>query len=1410
MSRKVNAPYHLFEVSWEVCNKVGGIYTVVSSKAKTLASKLGDHYVVIGPWLMSDDDDAPFDEEPGYESFCESCRAIGVPVRVGRWRIEGRPLTILVEFSGLYEHKDAILEELWENYEVDSLSGGWDYVEPVVFGNAAGRVIEKWWQEFVAPHHGKAVAQFHEWMTGSGMLYLQNHAPEVAGVFTTHATMLGRSIASTGVPPIEGLDGRSSQEAAKERGVTAKHSLEGVCARRADTFTTVSGVTALEAEAYHDRRPDPLLTNGIDLDVIDGLTADYPRDAVQTKLRDIASSVFGNGASEAMLLATSGRYEFSNKGIDLLLDSLGQLNGETGREIILFVLIPAEHAAVLPELSARLNGQPTSDGPIGISTHELPDPDNDPVHQRCAELGLDNSSGSRVRVIQVPLYISQDDGLFNMSYEAVLRGFDLTAFPSFYEPWGYTPQESIAVGVPTVTSDFAGFGVWAREAGVAEEDGVYVLDREHKTYDEARDELAVYLRRFAEGPLDDRSEACRATARKTSWAGFGANYDVAFETAVQAAEARCSAAKVKRYHPSVSLQRSEHSEAVKPRLLSFDVTATLSGELDGLRRMANNYWWCWTPEARELFEELSPQSWEASGHSPIRFLRSVFEDDLNRRAADPAFIKRVNAIVKRFDEYMDAKATSLTLGDGQEITATNPIAYYCAEFGIHESLPIYSGGLGILSGDHLKSASDLNLPLVAVGLFYRKGYMRQRLDLKGEQIAVEQSNDPRNLAVELVRDSDGQPLEVTLVLPSSHLTLRAWRARIGRIDLYLLDADNEKNRPEDRVITERLYSAEPEMRLRQLIVLGRGGTRFLKALGITASATHINEGHGAFAGIERARNLMLEDGLSFQQAQQLVRATTIFTTHTPVPAGHDRFSEDLIRRYFASLPSWAGIGWDDFVALGQSSGSEDDFNMTYLALNFSDLVNGVSRLHGAVSRELLQPFWEELLTTEIPVGYVTNGVHLPTWVSAGVKALVGAEGRAVTGEDFVKNSQKIGDEELWQVKQDARAKLIHHAKSVLKKSFIERQDSPSLLRRMTAGLDDENALLIGFARRFVPYKRSALAFRDLERLKSILGNEERPVRLLFAGKAHPADTSGQELVKQIAELSRHEDFIGKVFFLENYDVEIARYLVQGVDVWLNNPIRRLEASGTSGMKVAANGGLNLSILDGWWVEGYDGKNGWSIGNERTFTDQPLQNELDAENLYRLLEEDVTPLFFDRNAKGIPSGWLDRVRNCLETVPAMFDSTRMVSEYRDWGYLDNARNYFELTAGGNARAIELADRAKRIRKAFDKLEILSATVTNLDDFHVGDEFRAAVDVQLGDLQPDDIVVEIILGHTGSDVSIHHPRVAELKPEADAEDGVVRYGGCHQMERSGNYTYGIRVRAREGAPWDHSLARFVRWA
>ncbi len=1411
MTSRADTPHHVFEVSWEVCNKVGGIYTVVSSKAETLVQRYGVHYVVVGPWLLSETDDSPFDPEPGYEEFSESCREMGIPVRVGRWRIQGRPLTVQVEFSGLYGKKDDLLKELWEQHEVDSLTGGWDYVEPVVFGHAAGRVIEKWWQDFVAPRHLPAVAQFHEWMTGSGMLYLRTHAPEIASVFTTHATMLGRSIASTGVPPLQGLGDRSSAKVAEERGVVAKHSIEGICARKADVFTTVSAITAAEVELYHKRTADPVLPNGIDLGVVDGLVAPHPRESARAALVRLAEAFTGRAAADACLLAISGRYEFHNKGIDVLLDALAALDEEPGRGIVLFVLVPAGHAGIRPEVQARLDGTAPADGPLGVCTHNLPEHDKDPVVRRCRELGLDNAADRRVRVVQVPIYIGPGDGLFQMPYEAVLRGFDLTCFPSFYEPWGYTPQESVAVGVPTVTTDFAGFGAWMREQGIDEKGGVRVLPREGRSDAEVRDDLAHYIGSFAAQRGGASVEACRTTALRTSWSDLVANYERAFALAVERAHTRFQEAKVERFRPRIPVPVLPKADAQRPRLFDFGVSATLPVSLSGLSKLANNYWWSWIPEARALFEDLSPRSWEACGHSPLHFLRSVFEDDVARRAADKGYAARLADVLARFDAYMAEKARELPLERGQVIDAAHPIAYLCAEFGVHESLPIYSGGLGILAGDHLKSASDLNLPLVGVGLFYKKGYMRQQLDLRGEQIAVDHENDPRHLALELVLDENREPAEITISLPSSSLVLRAWRARIGRVDLYLLDADCPQNRPEDRAITERLYAADPETRLRQLITLGRGGVRMLARLGIDPAVYHVNEGHGAFAALERVAQLVRRDGLTFDQARQFVRATTAFTTHTPVPAGHDRFSEDLMRRYFSDVPGWAGIDWGAFVAFGRAEGRGDDFNMTYLALHFADSVNGVSQLHGEVSRELLQSFWSRLLVPEIPVGSVTNGVHLSTWVNPEVKALIGAKGRSVTGEDFRKRAAAIDPTELWAVRQRAKLRLVEEVERVLRKSFFRRQDSPSVLGRMLEGLT-EDALLIGFARRFVPYKRATLAFREADRLAAILSNEKRPVRMFFSGKAHPADGLGQELVKRVAEIARKEEFIGKVFFLENYDVEIARFLVQGVDVWLNTPIRRLEASGTSGMKVAANGGLNLSILDGWWKEGYDyeSPNGWSIGNQSTFPDQELQNELDAENLYRLLEEEVVPLFFERDARGVPRAWLERVGKSLTSIPPRFDSDRMVAEYRDKAYVPLGVNWFDLTANRFGRVHVLAERAARIRKHFNEIHIVKAVVTDLDDFHVGDVIEARVEANLAGLAPSEVTVELVLGHTRGDTNLQNPVIVSLAPDTRDANGIHSFRGSHRMVRSGNYAYGLRVRPKEAAAWDQSLRDLVLWA
>lgn len=1406
----------LFEVSWEVCNKVGGIHTVLSTKAKTVLERYGDEYITLGPWqIQSDDvDDLPFEESAGFEDFADACRDIGVPVRVGRWMIPGRPRAILVEFSGLYEKKDGILSGLWERHNVDSIHGGWDYAEPVLFGHACGLVIEKWWETSLAPFRGKAVAHFHEWMTSSGMLYLQDRVPEIGTVFTTHATMLGRSVASTGQAPQDGLMGRDPLDVAESVGVSAKHSIEGVSARSADAFTTVSQITADEAEVFHHRLADPILPNGIDLSVIDEIAGPVLRDEARARISNFAGRFLGEDVSDAIFVAISGRYEFHNKGIDVYLDALHKMGERDGRKVVGFVLVPGGNSGIKNEISERLEADIANiegrwDHAVGISTHNLFDESSDPVVAHCAKLGLDNAIGSRVKIVQVPIYLHENDGCFDLPYEAVLRAMDLSCFPSFYEPWGYTPEESLAVGVPTITSDYAGFGRWCREAGLTMQDGVTVLSRVGVEHSEVVLGLEDVLESFVGGEHDAASlyEVCRKTAQRTAWSELVARYYEAYANALERAGERTKAGEQRRRPMPLLPKRSDEGQ-LGPRLHRFDVAARLPEELSGLSRLSENVWWSWDAEATKLFEELSPQRWAASRHNPIEMLRELYPEDIER-ARSAEFVERLNAVVARFDAYLE-KGVGCEGEEGTTPSRGNPIAYFSAEFALHESIRIYSGGLGVLAGDHLKSASDLALPLIGIGLFYSDGYMRQRVTAAGEQLAETDWNDPRDLPIELVKDRDGKPIQISIGLPSSTVTLQAWRIDVGRVPLYLLDSNLPQNRDEDREITRQLYGGDQENRLRQEIVLGRGGVMLLAQLGIEPSAWHCNEGHAAFLSLERVRRLIRDKHLTFEEAREVCKGTTAFTTHTPVPAGHDRFGEDLMRRYFSDVESWVGMPWERFYALGQTPTDKGDFNMSYLAMNFASVVNGVSALHGHVSKALLHPYWPDLLVSEVPVDHVTNGVHLPTWTSPEIRKMVG-DGVTVEGSDFEKNAQDLDAQELWQQHCVAKQRLLDFVADRTDRSFRERGDRPALAERIKAGLNP-HALWIGFARRFAPYKRAHLLFRDIDRLSRLVNDEKRPLRIVIAGKAHPADGRGQEILKKVFGVSRQDEFAGKVVFLEDYDMDVGRHLVQGVDVWLNTPTRPLEASGTSGMKVSANGGLNLSIHDGWWAEGAEhGKNGWTIGEERVYEDQSLQDELDASTLYDLLENDVLPAFFEREGH-LPTRWTTMMKHAMRSIPPFFDTDRMVSNYRDMAYIPLARNYHDLTEDRHAAARTLAQRHERVRKAFSSLRVVEARVGDLRELQQGDRVHAEVRLDLGELQIDDIDVELVLGHarhgSGQAKDLHNPRVFRLEPKP-GEEQVAFEGGC-ETERCGSFAYGIRVRARRTSLLDRSLEDLVLWA
>ena len=696
-----------------------------------------------------------------------------------------------------------------------------------------------------------------------------------------------------------------------------------------------------------------------------------------------------------------------------------------------------------------------------------------------------------------------------------------------------------------------------------------------------------------------------------------------------------------------------------------------------LERVSWNYWWSWNPDGSSVFRDLDQEAWDECEHNPRRLLRAVPPYSLMRKATDPVYIERVGRLAASFDSYMAAGAQTWAAAHAREITRERPVAYFCAEFGVHHSLPLYSGGLGILAGDHLKSASDLGLPLVAVGLLYHHGYFRQRLRRDGWQEETYSTITVADLPLELVRSDDGEPLLIELELRGRVVRVQAWHVGVGRVPLYLLDTNVAGNDEIDRMISGHLYGGDRETRCVQEMVLGVGGVRLLRRLGIEPHVFHLNEGHSAFLTLELARERTAA-GETFEEAARAVRARCAFTTHTPVAAGHDEFVAPLIERCFGdSYWRQLGLTREEFLNLGHvNAGDESElFGLTPLALRMCRSSNGVSRKHGEVSRELWNKMWPERHVDEVPITSVTNGVHAPTWVSPLLRALY--EERV--GEDWTRvlydaaawaaAVELIPDEELWKVRRLMKKRLVAFVRERVYRARLQ-QHEPLAYAESALSVFDPDALTIGFARRVAAYKRWGLLLTDPERLRRIILDASRPVQFVFAGKAHPQDQGAKLILQQLALWELDPEVTRRAVFLQDYDQEVARQLVQAVDVWMNVPRRPLEASGTSGEKVAMNGGLNLSVLDGWWLEGYDGRNGWAVGEEALGQTTEESDARDAESLYRLLETEVVPAFYERDDGGLPRRWIEMTRHAIQTLAPAFNSDRMVREYTERVYLGN--------------------------------------------------------------------------------------------------------------------------------------------
>ncbi len=845
------------------------------------------------------------------------------------------------------------------------------------------------------------------------------------------------------------------------------------------------------------------------------------------------------------------------------------------------------------------------------------------------------------------------------------------------------------------------------------------------------------------------------------------------------------------------------------------VKPQLPKRIEKLYDMSYNLWWSWNTELLRLFKDMDIDLWEKCEKNPVRFLKQISQDKLENASTDDEFLDKYDEVVKHYEDYMEAKSTwySKKYPNNKE----DLIAYFSAEYGLDETVAIYAGGLGILSGDHLKSASDMGIPLVGIGLLYKHGYFQQEIDGNGNQTTLFRDVDLNSLPIKPVKDKKDNDLIITLKMPLKKLNLKVWKLEVGRISLYMLDSDIEENIEEYRNITTTLYGGDQEMRIQQEIVLGMGGVSLLKSLGLKPNVYHMNEGHSAFLTLELMKDIIKEKEVAFDISKDIVSSKTVFTTHTPVPAGNDIFPTSLVLKYFDKYWTKLGITKEKFLGLGAKPDDKElaTFNMAILALKIAGRKNGVSKLHGAVSRDLFGDVWPAIPANETPIDYVTNGVHTCTWLAPTVKDLYNEYLRPywqdnIQDDAIWQDIYKIPDEELWKVHQSRKEKLL----KIVKESTINR------LRRYNYSYDtinelvgniDPNVLTIGFARRFATYKRATLIFRDLERITKIFNEKNTPIQIIFAGKAHPQDKEGQDLIKYLHDLSLKPQFKGKIFILENYNIGMSRYLVSGVDVWLNNPRRPLEASGTSGQKAAINGVLNLSVLDGWWAEGYNQKNGWAIGSENKYQSYEDQDEEDARSLYNNLENKIIPMYYAKGENGYSEEWVKMMKNCIASIAGKFSTARMLQDYLAKMYIPvcnlGKEHYQELE-----KVVEFAEWKKNISKQWKNIKIVQSEENcNNISINAGNKIKVGCEVELPNelLSIDDIEAQVYYGKITDKGVVDDIHITNMELEKDRENNKLKYTAEIELKSGGDYGYTFRVIPKSDMMLETTNLNLIKW-
>ena len=1394
-------PDCIFEVSWETCNREGSIYTTLATKSELVVPKYKRNYFFIGPDILTKTEDNPYFIEDAelLKEWRMALKEMGIYVRAGHWKQASNGQTLLVDFTSYFSKKDAIFADLWEAYRLDSISGQWDYVEPALFGYAAGEVIA----HFLNYHHhnmhnANVVAHFHEWMTGAGVLYLKKHTPEVATVFTAHSSVVGRAICASGKRLYSILRTYEPEKIARDLGVYAKFSLEKAAALNADATTAVSDVTAIECEHFLENTPSVITPSGLSPTlIVDENVRTEKRQTARQRLQEVAEALLNQKiADDALFVVNSGKYDFHNKGIDMFIDTMVELRNKPAlaKEIVAWIFIPANQLGARKRLLKRLE-QTDYQTPVvdDYLTHSLFDEENDTVLRYIKERGIVNTPESKVKIIFVPAALEGDDGIFNIPYYDLLTGMDFSVYPCYYEPWGYLPLESAALSVPSLTTNLSGIGQWSKIHASDCGNGLHVIERSFDTYEETVSRIASVIEDFSKNTqvqLAQIQEEAKTVAQRVTWEQLIDNYYQSWQIALQKSSLRSQQYVMDLYHEHSYEPVSQEDNAAQEAQMwqKILVNPSVPRSLSGLVKLSKNLWWSWNHDAIALFESANPDLWEVVERNPIKLMEKISVEHWKTLEENKDFAARLKTVEQRFDQYMEAAKHK----------NSKKIAYFSMEYGLDNTIKIFSGGLGMLAGDYLKEASDNNIDIIGIGLLYRYGYFKQSLNEAGEQIAEYIPQQFNHLPVFPERDANGERIRVSLAFPGRTLTANVWRVDVGRIPLYLLDTQLPENEIEDQSVTDQLYGGSSENRLKQELLLGVGGIRMLNKLGIDPDLYHCNEGHAAFIGIERINNLMMTHKLTFAQAKEVVRSSALFTTHTPVPAGHDYFTEEMLRSYIPHYADRLNISWSDFMNLGRfkENNPAEKFSMSVLAINLSQEANGVSKIHGRVSRELFAPLYPGYYPEEIHIGHVTNGVHLPTWASRRWQELYHQHfdekfATDQSNELYWRRIFSVPDDILWNIRKQEKQTLLAHIEKRLNNDLLNRQEDPKTLFKIVNKINP-SALIVGFARRFATYKRALLLFNNLDRLKELVNHPQHPVMFVFSGKAHPYDEGGKSLIRRIIEISKMPDFLGKVIFLENYDMQLAKYLVSGVDVWLNTPTRPLEASGTSGEKAVMNGTVNLSVLDGWWAEGYREGAGWALPEERTYNNQDFQDDLDAERIYSMLEEEIIPKFFTRNENDIPETWLQYIRNTISQIAPHFTMKRMLDDYIRQFYNKLYERHTLLISNDFEKIRELTEWKQRVTQAWSKIRVvsMSSPATTKELLSLGDAFEVSLTVDLAGLTPEEVGIEVLFAQNENSHITHLLSKEPMKARQGVEQLYV-YECRIPLQKAGAVEFAIRA-------------------